>query len=201
MCGIAGIIGNQSNKQYLIKLLGPISHRGEQKYHNEIFVSNDMAIGAHRLAIVDENGGKQPKYNTDKSVFCVFNGEIYNHNELRNKIGNLSKFSSLSDSEVILHAYLKWGIDFVNYLDGKFAIGIYDYNTKSLLLIRDHMGIKPLYYTKFKDNILFSSEIKSFNFLTNDIDEIKEINPGSTWQNGLVKKYFSLKESSRKIIM
>lgn len=192
MCGIAGIIGPDANEIFLLQLLKPISHRGELSYRNEILVLPDVAIGAHRLAIVDESNGKQPKQSLDKNVFSIFNGEIYNHTELREKLILDKPFTSYCDSEVVLHAYLKWGEEFVHYLDGKFAITIYDNNNNTLILARDQMGIKPLYYAQYGKNIMFSSEIKSLVTIADDSIKIFELEPGAIWKNGVVKKYFNL---------
>lgn len=192
MCGIAGIIGPEYSEELLYKLLEPIAHRGEENYRNETLVIENMAVGTHRLAIVDESQGMQPKHDIDRKVVSVFNGEIYNHMELGKKLSSDKPLLSNSDSEVVLRAYLKWGDEFVNYLDGKFAIAIYDYENKTLLLARDPMGVKPLYFAKYKDSLVFSSELKSFDILNDNSLEIHELDPGSIWKNEITRKYFSL---------
>jgi asparagine synthase (glutamine-hydrolysing) len=192
MCGIAGIIGPDANETLLLQILKPISHRGEESYRNEILVLPNAAIGAHRLAIVDESNGKQPKQFLEQNVFSVFNGEIYNHAELKKELSLEKSFLSNCDSEAVLHAYLKWGEDFVHYLDGKFAVAIYDNNNNTLILARDPMGIKPLYYAQYRKNIVFSSELKSLVTIADDSMKIFELEPGAIWKNGVVKKYFNL---------
>lgn len=192
MCGIAGIIGPDANEIMLIQLLKPISHRGELNYRNEVLVMPNAAIGAHRLAIVDELKGKQPKQVLDQNIFSVFNGEIYNHAEIREQLISEKPFLSNCDSEVVLHAYLKWGDDFVNHLDGKFAVAIYDNNNKTLILARDPMGVKPIYYAQYGKNLVFSSELKSLVTIKDDSMEIIELEPGAIWKNGVAKKYFNL---------
>ena len=198
MCGIAGIVGEQASEDLLNQLLLPIAHRGEISYRDEKLVLSGMAIGTHRLAIVDEFSGKQPIQSEDKRVFCVFNGEIYNHIELRRQLSLDKHFLSECDSEVVLRAYLKWGEKFVKHLDGKYGIAIFDKSKNVLILARDPMGIKPLYYGSFKNNWVFSSELKSLTTLQNELGNIIELAPGSIWKNGVCKPYFNLKNFSKQ---
>ena len=200
MCGIAGIMGKNANQLFIKQLLQPISHRGEPGYRNEIFSFKNLSVGAHRLAIIDEEGGKQPRIDQRQEVVSVFNGEIYNHAKLKQQIISDIPFLSSCDSEVVLNSYLKWGDDFVNYLDGKYAIAIYDFRRKLLILARDNMGIKPLYYARYRNNWVFSSEIKSFAFIQNNISEIIELEPGCIWKNNINKKYFNIKKFSNQSI-
>ncbi len=200
MCGIAGIKGKEASEAVLNELLLPIGHRGEVKYRNETLVRSGIALGAHRLAIVDEPFGKQPVQSENSQVFCVYNGEIYNHEELRKELRSDYHFKSECDTEVVLCAYLKWGDEFVHHLDGKYCIAIYDGNKNILLLARDPMGIKPLYYARMSDNWIFASEIKSLTALKEDSLEILELGPGSIWKNGMVKPFFSLKKFSKQKI-
>jgi len=190
MCGIAGILGNTLNESELRQLLDPITHRGEEKYRYEMLITPEIALGMHRLGIVDEASGKQPFQSQDKKVAAIFNGEIYNHHELRQKLSSDFIFHSACDSEVILNAYLKWGKSFVDYLDGKFAISIYDSRKKELLLVRDPMGVKPLYYSYHEGKVFFSSEVKSFAKKVNS--KIIELSPGSIWINSKEEKYTNL---------
>ncbi|MBN8523513.1 MAG: 7-cyano-7-deazaguanine synthase [Rickettsiales bacterium] len=192
MCGIAGIIGRGADKTFLTQLLAPISHRGEEKYRNEISVLPGMAIGAHRLAIVDEYSGKQPKHDNNKKVFCVFNGEIYNHSQLRQELLSDNNFLSQCDSEVVLYSYLRWGNKFIQHFDGKFALAIYNSNNQTLILARDPMGVKPLYYAHYQDNLIFSSELKSFSNIKDNSLEIMELEPGSMLKEGIIIKYYTL---------
>ncbi len=190
MCGIAGILGNTPNENELRHLLDPIAHRGEEKYRYEMLITPEVALGMHRLGIVDEGSGKQPFQSQDKRVAAIFNGEIYNHHELRQELSSKFNFNSVCDSEVILNAYLKWDMSFVDYLDGKFAIAIYDNRKKSLILARDSMGVKPLYYSYHEDKVFFSSEVKSLAKKVNS--EIIELSPGSIWINLKEEKYINL---------
>jgi asparagine synthase (glutamine-hydrolysing) len=200
MCGIAGIVGENANEAILNKLLLPIAHRGESRYRNEMLVLPGMAIGTHRLAIVDEASGRQPVRAENEKVFCVFNGEIYNHAELRRQLISDKQFTTECDSEVVLQAYLKWGDEFVQHLDGKYGIAIYDQNKRTLTLARDPMGIKPLYYAEIEDGWVFSSELKSLVALGNPSIDIVELDPGSIWKNGNTETYFKLKKFSKNEI-
>lgn len=190
MCGIAGILGTNVSENALRQLLDPIEHRGEKKYRYETLLTPEIALGTHRLAIVDETHGQQPFQSQDRLVTTIFNGQIYNHKELREELSQEFNFNTECDTEVVLISYLKWGKDFVNHLDGQFAIALYDERKKELILARDPMGIKPLYYAYDKEKFFFSSEIKS---LSKTLDsEIIELSPGHLWANSQQAPYFSL---------
>ena len=192
MCGIAGIVGSLANQENLARLLNPISHRGESSFQNEINITyNKFALGMHRLAIVDAAHGKQPKITPDGKIICIFNGEIYNHVGLKQELSSYFTFTSACDTEVILFSYCQWGEAFVHKLDGKFAIAIYDSIKEKLILARDPMGVKPLYYTTYKNSLLFSSEVKSLSEYS-DIETIEELPPGTLWSNGQILQYFKL---------
>jgi asparagine synthase (glutamine-hydrolysing) len=120
-----------------------------------------------RLAIVDLETGSQPFYNEDRSIVTIFNGEIFNHADLRNNNLHLHDFKSdHADGEIIPHLYEENALEFANLLDGMFAIALWDSEKKNLILCRDHFGIKPLYYTICQDTIFFASEIKAlFEYL------------------------------------
>ena len=137
-----------------------IGHRGPDGVG--YFVHNEVGLGHRRLSIIDVEGGAQPIGNEDGTVQVVFNGEIYNFIELRKELLSFGHvFKTRSDTEVIVHAYEQWGMDFVNRLNGMFAFALFDLSKKKLLLARDHLGIKPLYYTTVGSQFLFASEIKS----------------------------------------
>lgn len=190
MCGIAGIVGSLANEENLSRLLKPISHRGESSFQNEINITNNkFALGMHRLAIVDAAHGKQPKTTPDGKIICIFNGEVYNHLVLKEELSPYFTFTSACDTEVILFSYCYWGEAFVHKLDGKFAIAIYDSIKEKLILTRDPMGVKPLYYANKKNSFLFSSEVKSFSEYS-DIATIEELAPGTLWNNGRILEYF-----------
>ena len=136
-----------------------IIHRGPDA--EGIYVDDYVALGQRRLSIIDIKGGDQPIYNEDKSVLIVYNGEVYNYKELKEELKEY-KFTTNTDTEVILHGYEKWGHELLNKLRGMFAFAIYDKNKDEVFIARDQFGIKPLYYYKNNDVILFGSEIKSF---------------------------------------
>lgn len=160
MCGINGIISKEKNKEKLIKEMNnKIIHRGPDA--EGIYTDNYVALGQRRLSIIDISGGDQPIYNEDKSILIVYNGEVYNYKELKEELQEYT-FTTNSDTEVILHGYEKWGRELPKKLRGMFAFAIYDKNKEEIFIARDHFGIKPFYYYKNKDVILFGSEIKSF---------------------------------------
>jgi asparagine synthase (glutamine-hydrolysing) len=175
MCGIAGLIRFQSNRQIvgieIKKMLSCMKHRGPDQEGFVIFNDsiNKIALGNRRLSIVDVNGGRQPFINSIRKVSVIQNGEIYNYSELKKKLTEIGyAFKSDSDTEVILNLYLEYGEDFVQYLDGMFAICVFDNKIKKLFLARDRNGKKPLFYS-LKDKVFyFSSEINSIQTLLND---------------------------------
>ena len=120
-----------------------------------------VALGMRRLSIIDLAGGSQPIFNEDGTILCVFNGEIYNYKELRHDLELCGhRFTTHSDTEVIVHAYEEYGIDFPSRLNGMFAIALHDTSRQRVILARDHIGIKPLYYCQQQDCLIFGSEIK-----------------------------------------
>jgi asparagine synthase (glutamine-hydrolysing) len=135
-------------------------HRGPDDEGS--FVGPEIALGMRRLSIIDVEGGHQPIYNEDRSVVVVFNGEIYNYRNLRATLeGRGHTFRTQSDTEVIVHAYEDAGDDCVARFNGIFAFALWDLRAKRLLLARDRMGVKPLYYTRTGDGLAFASEIKA----------------------------------------
>jgi len=137
-----------------------LSHRGPDGEGMDI--RDDVAIGMRRLSIIDVSGGSQPIFNEDRSIRTVFNGEIYNFQELRRELearGHI--FQTNSDTEVIVHAYEEYGSNFPNYLNGMFALALHDSTKRKLFLVRDHIGIKPLYYSFSPYHIVWGSEIKA----------------------------------------
>lgn len=166
MCGICGFISNKNiSSNSLIKMNNTLVHRGPDDHGEVIYqIGADSCVGfaQRRLSIIDLSlKGHQPMDSVDRRVSIVFNGEIYNFRELKKEISDYS-FQSECDTEVIIAAYLKWGIDFVNKLNGMFAIAIFDRKYNTLYLIRDRIGKKPLYYyVKDKYNIAFASELKA----------------------------------------
>ncbi len=160
MCGINGIVSKRKDKEELIHRMNDrILHRGPNA--EGVYVDEKVALGQRRLSIIDLAGGDQPIYNEDRSILVVFNGEIYNYQELKEELKKHT-FVTNSDTEVLVHGYEEWGCELVNHLRGMFAFCIYDQKQEKLLMARDHFGIKPFYYYQNDEVFLFGSEIKSF---------------------------------------
>ena len=159
MCGICGFSWN--DEALIRRMADRIVHRGPDQ--EGFFCTDGMSLGFRRLSIIDlSENGSQPMFNEDNTVCLVFNGEIYNFQELRPQLeAKGHRFRSHTDSEVILHGYEEYGIDVVNHLRGMFGFALYDTVRRRLLLARDRIGIKPLYYTERNGRLVFGSEIKS----------------------------------------
>jgi asparagine synthase (glutamine-hydrolysing) len=160
MCGICGKVQPGGVEQAELQVMADtLRYRGPD---DEGFSLHGMAgLGHRRLSIIDLDGGHQPISNEDGTVWIVFNGEIYNYQELRERLEDSHQFSSNSDTEVILHLYEELGKDCIKELRGMFAFAIWDTISRKLLLARDHMGQKPLYYVHQGDRFAFASEIKA----------------------------------------
>ncbi len=164
MCGIVGFTrGDHTMIQVTVleKMMDRIAHRGPDG--KGIYCDSDVALGHRRLSIIDLDGGEQPMKNEDRSLVCVFNGEIYNYKELKEYLvakGHI--FDTESDTEVLLHGFEEWGYALPEKLRGMFAFAIWDTKKKELYCARDHFGVKPFYYYRKDDCFLFGSEIKSF---------------------------------------
>ena len=159
MCGIAGVLGGR-NESAARSMAAAMLHRGPDD--DGFFFSPDVSLAFRRLAIVDVAAGHQPLTNENQTIHLIFNGEIYNHLELRRMLearGHL--FRTGSDGEVILHLYEDAGDRAVESLQGMFAFALWDSNQNTLLLARDHIGMKPLYYASVGSRFLFASEIKA----------------------------------------
>lgn len=163
MCGICGIYnlsGEPADGQLVRRMGNSIRHRGPDGSGE--FVSGPIALGHRRLSIIDLDGGAQPISNEDGKLQVVFNGEIYNFIELREElIQKGHTFRTRSDTEVIIHGYEEWGRAVVQRFNGIFAFALWDEKRQQLLLARDHLGVKPLYYTTIGQRFLFASEIKA----------------------------------------
>ncbi len=159
MCGIYGFIGFKDNK--LLEEMGhTLSHRGpdDQQYFQE----ESINLGYRRLAIIDLQGSFQPLYNEDKSLALVYNGEVYNFRELKNKLTDKGhRFYTEGDGEAIVHWYEENGSSGFAQLNGMFGLAIYDRKIRKIILARDHFGIKPLFYYAEGKKLIFSSEIKA----------------------------------------
>ncbi len=163
MCGIAGIVNfkAQENQELILnRMLRAMSHRGPDA--TGLYLSDACGMGHARLSIIDLSGGYQPMYNETRDVWIVFNGEVFNYPELREGlIQRGHRFYSQSDTEVIVHLYEEHGPDVFQYLNGQFAIAIWDARKRRLLLGRDRVGIRPLFYHLDNGRLHFASEIKA----------------------------------------
>lgn len=176
MCGITGIFNIKRNKpiekEILKKMISVLAHRGPDD--TGYFISKKIGLAQSRLSIIDIEGGKQPINNENNSIQVIFNGEIYNYIELREQLLKQGHhFRTKSDTEVIVHAYEEYGYDFVNLLNGQFAIALWDGLKEELILYRDRMGIRPLFYSLLGDGtFLFGSEMKAIFCHPNSEPEI-----------------------------
>jgi asparagine synthase (glutamine-hydrolysing) len=164
MCGIAGIVSADPAEQIeaatIRRMCDAIVHRGPDD--EGIFVKGNTGLGMRRLSIIDLSGGHQPVFNEDRTVWVVYNGEIYNFPELRRELESRGhRFSTHTDTEVIVHLYEEMGADCVQKLRGMFAFALWDANHSRLLLARDRLGKKPLHYAQVDGRLLFGSEIKA----------------------------------------
>ena len=164
MCGIAGIVNTAAGQRIeaaaIHRMCQAIVHRGPDD--EGIFVKDGTGLGMRRLSIIDLAGGHQPVFNEDRSVWVVFNGEIYNFPQLRSELlARGHHLSTHSDTEVIVHLYEEMGRDCVHQLRGMFAFALYDERRRKVLIARDRLGEKPLHYAFDGGRLLFGSEIKS----------------------------------------
>lgn len=164
MCGIVGVcdLGGAppADEATLRRMLGTIHHRGPDEFG--IYLDQHVGLGNARLSIIDLNTGQQPIANEDESLWIVFNGEVFNHPELRRQLeARGHRFSTTSDTEVVLHAYEEFGPGCLSRFNGQFAIAIWDTRRRTLFLARDRLGVRPLYYTQAGGALVFGSEIKA----------------------------------------
>lgn len=165
MCGICGIVSLNEEQPagdegLLRRMNGTLAHRGPDD--TGYYLNRQVGIGVSRLRIIDLAGGDQPIGNEDQSVWIAFNGEIYNHLELRRRLEQKGHvFKTKSDTEAILHAYEAYGDDCVHHLNGMFGFAIWDEKRRRLLLARDRLGIKPVFYCTAADTFIFASELKA----------------------------------------
>ncbi len=163
LCGIAGFTHynrRTPGAERIWELTRALTHRGPDQ--QDVWESPYVSLGAVRLKIIDLEHGRQPMLSDDGNTVLVFNGEIYNHNELRRELSSLGhQFRSRCDTEVVLHAFLQWDIEAFSRLRGMFGLAIWTESEKRLVLARDRMGIKPLYFARSKEDLLFGSELKT----------------------------------------
>ncbi len=169
MCGILG--GNIRRWNYQ-KGIERISHRGPDG--QKVVEYEDCVLGFARLAIMDlSEDAMQPMVSYDGNVVILFNGEVYGFQDLRNRLKKKYIFKTKSDTEVVLYAYMEYGDQFINHIDGMFAIVIYDMRVKQIKIYRDRYGIKPLYYFYKDEKFAFASELKAFVAASGNMDEFK----------------------------
>jgi asparagine synthase (glutamine-hydrolysing) len=169
MCGIAGFVesstatfpfGPDAGRALVHRMCDVIRHRGPDD--EGVWVDEGVALGMRRLSIIDLSTGHQPIHNEDRSVWIVFNGEIYNYRELRRELESAGhRFYTATDTEVIVHAYEQWGRDAIARLRGMFGLAIWNTRTRALLVARDRIGIKPMHYATVNGRLYFGSELKS----------------------------------------
>ena len=159
MCGIAGF--TWEDKSLIRKMTRAIQHRGPDD--EGFYIDKDISLGHRRLSILDlSEKGHQPMFTEDDNYVIIFNGEIYNYPQLKEQLIKLRyRFSSNSDTEAILHGYQEYGVKVLQHLDGMFTFALWDRRKKELVLARDRLGKKPLYYYKNENGIAFASEIKA----------------------------------------
>lgn len=163
MCGFVGFTNKINDASIVLgKMMDRIKHRGPDS--DGKYVDEQIAMGFRRLSIIDlSDQGSQPIFNEDKSLVLTFNGEIYNYKDLREElVASGHKFYTHTDSEVLIHGYEQWGEDMLDKLRGMFAFVIFNKNTDEVFGARDFFGIKPLYYAKMGETLMWGSEIKSF---------------------------------------
>lgn len=163
MCGIVGFLSLDSTKDDLLNATDKLYKRGPD--NRDVYFRSPIGLGHTRLSIIDLSTGNQPLMNHDESLVLVFNGEIYNYRELREELKLAGcEFTTKGDAEVILKAYEVWGLKkALSSLEGMFAFALWDERIKTLFVVRDRYGEKPVYYTKNKNGFFFGSELKSLS--------------------------------------
>src|SRR4029077_4680288 len=164
MCGICGQFNFQrhepAERETIVRMAGSIAHRGPDD--QGFFIAGPVGLGFRRLSIIDLAGGHQPMSDAEESVWVIFNGEIYNYKELRAELQSKGhRFGTSSDTEVIIHGYKQWGTDVFNHLNGMFGLAIWDVRKERLVVARDAMGVKLVYYRITDGRLTFGSEIRA----------------------------------------
>ncbi len=184
MCGIAGFVESSTTASpFSLEAAGALVHRMCDVIRHRgpddegVWIDPGVALGMRRLSIIDLSTGHQPIHNEDRSVWIVFNGEIYNFRELRRELESAGhRFYTSTDTEVIVHAYDQWGKDAIRRLRGMFGLAIWDTTSRTLLVARDRIGIKPMHYASLNGRLYFGSELKS---LLQAPDLPRDLDPGA----------------------
>ena len=175
MCGFVGFTNHIDNSNVVLgEMLDKIKHRGPDA--EGTYIDEDIALGHRRLSIIDvSEAGTQPLYSEDGNLALLFNGEIYNYQEIRARLIEAGyHFATQTDSEVLIYGYQEYGADLLQQLRGMFSFVIWDKREKKLFGARDFFGIKPFYYTIANGNLIYGSEIKA---ILAHPDVKKEVNP------------------------
>ncbi len=173
MCGICGIISpSKASESNITNMTNALEHRGPDG--SGYLIKDQLAFGHRRLSIIDLEHGKQPMTSEDGAIWITFNGEIYNYKDLMVELKQNYDFRTNSDTETIIHLYAEKGEKFIKYIRGMFSLAIYDFREKKLIIARDHMGQKPLYYHCHNDTFIFASEIKAILSVAVDLPKVDE---------------------------
>src|SRR5262245_28158099 len=162
MCGISGFMyfdGAPVQESVIREMSSVLKHRGPDE--DGVYIGSGAALGHRRLSIIDLGSGQQPLSNEDRTIWISFNGEIYNYRELQKDLASSHTFRTRSDTETIVHLYESYPETFVEKLRGMFAFAIWDERHRTMILARDRVGKKPLYYYLDRQKLIFASEIKS----------------------------------------
>ena len=164
MCGINGVYQYKS-KDTLDKVhqMNKVTQlRGPD--NSDVYIDNEVIFGHNRLSIIDlSESANQPYISNDETIVITYNGELYNYIDIKNELSGFYDFKTNSDTEVIIASYKKWGIKMLDHFNGMFAFALWDKTNNNFYLIRDRMGIKPLYYFEHENSVVFSSSVRAIN--------------------------------------
>jgi len=202
MCGIYGAIsffGPIKNAEEMAQAMGDVTiHRGPDD--SGIFVDESVFIAMRRLSIIDLSTGHQPIANEDGTIWMVCNGEIYNYQELRQKLVDLGhQFKTSSDSEIVVHLYEEYGEDLVNHLNGMFGFALWDCKKRKLIIARDQLGVKPIYYYQDRKRLIFASELKAILTQKSISKRLSKIAVNQYFMYGYVPAPYSIFENIYKL--
>lgn len=205
MCGITGFVdfNSQSDKETLVQMSDDLIHRGPDDFGNEFFTTSgySLGLGFRRLSIIDLSAaGHQPMVDDTNNYWIIFNGEVYNFEEIRKElVGKGFVFKSGSDTEVVLKAFIHWGTDCIKKFIGMFSIALFDRVKNKLILIRDRVGVKPLFYYYHNGLFLFGSELKSFHRHSGFKKELCHDGIASFLENGYISAPLTIFNNTFKL--